>query len=76
MKKIFFALAAIALIAGPALSQEKPAAKKKTAKEATCKEGSKSCCMPMPSKAAAAMKKKSAKPAASKTEKAKPANKG
>ncbi|WP_346316959.1 hypothetical protein [Chitinophaga sp. YIM B06452] len=87
MKKILFAFAAITLMAGPALAQEKPSAKKKTAKEAAChKEGEscckeeqaakgKSCCMPMPSKAAAAMKSKSAKPAAT-AEKAKPAAKG
>ncbi|RPD38469.1 hypothetical protein [Chitinophaga barathri] len=87
MKKIFFALAAVTLMAGPALAQEKPAAKKKAMKEAAChKDGDacckeeqtakgKSCCMPMPSKATAAMKSKAAKPAA-KAEKAKPATKG
>jgi hypothetical protein len=86
MKRIFFALAAVTLMAGPALAQEKPAAKKKATKEAACnKEGEscckeeqtakgKSCCMPMPSKAAAAMKNKAAKPAAV-AQKAKPATK-
>ncbi|AWO01454.1 hypothetical protein DLD77_06995 [Chitinophaga alhagiae] len=79
MKKLFFACAAIALMAGPVIAQDKAAAdKKKVKKEATCQKGAdaacckpaqtaqnKSCCMP--SKAAglktAAAAKKQTKPA-------------
>lgn len=82
MKKLFFAFAAMALMAGPAIAQEKAAAgAKKDKKEAACNKGNeagccktaqtaknKSCCVGMPSKAAAlkaaASAKKPAKPAA------------
>ncbi|RPE13540.1 hypothetical protein EGT74_08500 [Chitinophaga lutea] len=79
MKKLFLACAAIALLAGPAVAQEKAAADKQAKKE-TCNKGAdascckeaqtaknKSCCVSMPSKAAAlktaAAAKKPAKPA-------------
>lgn len=84
MKKLFFAFAAIALMAGPAVAQEKAAGeKKKEKKEATCNKGAdagcckteqtaknKSCCVGMPSKAA------SLKAAAAAKKPAKPAAKG
>ncbi len=66
MKKLFFACAALALLAGPVVAQEKAAADKPAKKEASCNKGadagccktaqagkSKSCCAAMPSKAAA-----------------------
>ncbi|WP_341833951.1 hypothetical protein WJU16_13115 [Chitinophaga pollutisoli] len=69
MKQFFLMLSAAALLAGPALAQEKPGAKKKAPaqKEEACNKGKdascckqetaakgKSCCMPMPSRAEAA----------------------
>lgn len=78
MKKLFFAFAAIALMAGPAVAQEKVAAdtKKKEKKEACHKGADASCCKKeqtakgasccMPSKVAgmkAAAAKKPAQPA-------------
>jgi hypothetical protein len=80
MKKVFFALAAVVLLTGPVLAQEKVTAKKKDKKEAACHKGDKgdcckeeqtakgkSCCMPS---------KASAMKTASAVKKAKPAAKG
>lgn len=69
MKQFFLTLSAVALLAGPALAQEKPATAKKAPakKEEACHKGKdaacckqetaakgKSCCMPMPSRTQAA----------------------
>lgn len=83
MKKLFFAFAAIALLAGPAVAQEKAAAEKKKDKKEACHKGAdascckteqmaknKSCCVGMPSKASAL------KTAAAAKKPAKPAVKG
>ena len=76
MKQFFLTLSAVALLAGPALAQEKPVATKKAPakKEEACHKGKdasccqketaakgKSCCMPMPSRSQAAAKATAAK---------------